>query len=101
MLHPDGTRTNHSLHAIDDAADTLRFARVSFEASDPDATSIYDLRGSQTPSYVGRSHSAARRRLIRATRQDIRGLREAIAAGWDVGPELAHEERRLVSLLGE
>ena len=75
---------------IDEAADTLRFVRIS-----PDATSIYDI----IPPAVRRLDRAAiRRRLIRATRQDIAGLREAVAAGWDIGPELAHEERRLASL---
>lgn len=49
-----------------------------------------------TARHVGRS--AARRRQIRATRQGIAGLRDAIDEGWDVGPELAHEERRLASL---
>lgn len=84
---------------IDDAADTLRFVRPNFDfeaPTDPDATSIYDLRAAPPPRYVGRS--AARRRLIRATRHDIAGLRDAIEAGWDVGPELAHEERRLAAL---
>ena len=83
---------------IDDAADTLRFRpNLALEApTDPDATSIYDLRTPSPPRYVGRT--AARRRQIRATRQDIAGLRDAIAAGWDVGPELAHEQRRLAAL---
>jgi hypothetical protein len=74
-----------------DAADTLRFTRVG-----PDATSIYDLRSAPSPRYVGRS--AARRSLIWAMRKDIAGLRDLIVAGWDVGPELAHEERRLAAL---
>jgi hypothetical protein len=79
-------------NTTDDAADTLRFRRIG-----PDATSIYDLRG--TPRYVGRTNrSAARRRLIRSTRQEIAGLREALASGWDVGPELAYEEGRLAAL---
>jgi hypothetical protein len=93
MLHLDTNDTN------DDAADTLRF-RPILDADvplDPDATSIYDLRPAPPPRYVGRS--AARRRQIRATRQDIAGLRDAIDAGWDVGPELAHEERRLAALV--
>ena len=76
--------------AANDAAITGRFMRV-----DPDATSIYDLRPA-TPRYVGRS--PARRRLIRDTRENLARLREAIAAGWDVGPELAHEERYLATL---
>jgi hypothetical protein len=102
-----------------DAADTLRFARpdLNFDgATDPDATSIWDLGhelvheeyrldaldaadSAVTARYIGRSRrSVARRRLIRTTRQDLAGLRDAIAAGWDVGPELAHEERRLAAL---
>jgi len=36
--------------------------------------------------------------LPRATRHDVARLREAIASSWDVGPELAHEERRLATL---
>jgi len=92
MMHFDDTST------IDDAADTLRFSRALDAPADPDATSIYDLRGVPAPRYVGRS-AVRRRRLIRATRQDIAGLRAAISAGWDVGPELAHEERRLSALM--
>ncbi len=85
---------------IDDAADTLPFGRfdpATEEPTDPDGTSIYDLRPAPPPRYVGRS--AARQRLIRSTRQEIAGLRAAIAAGWDVGPELMHEERRLAALV--
>lgn len=103
----------------DEAADTLRFPRLGLDfdsATDPDATSIWDLRSERaheesnlfaldaadavvTSRYVGQTRrSAARRRLIRATQQDIAGLRDAIAEGWDVGPELAHEERRLAVL---
>lgn len=84
---------------IDDAADTLPFGRFdphTEEPTIPDGTSIYDLRPAPPPRYVGRS--VARRRQIRATRQSIAGLRDAIAAGWDVGPELAHEQRRLAAL---
>jgi len=84
---------------IDDAADTLRFRRIGFDTevpTDPDATSMYDL--SPTPVvYVGRS-TARRRRQIRDTRENILRLREALAAGWDIAPELAHEERRLAAL---
>lgn len=106
-----------TLDTSDDAADTSRFARLDLDdATDPDATSIWDLghelaheesalyalddaNSAVTARYVGRSRRvAARRRQIRATRQDIAGLRDAIAAGWDVGPELAHEERRLAAL---
>lgn len=86
---------------IDDAADTLRFVRPNYDLdapTDPDATSIYDLRSAPPPRYVGRTRAVAQRRLIRSTRQEIAGLRDAIAAGWDVGPELAHVERRLASL---
>ncbi len=69
-------------------------------ATDPDATSIYVLEPEVTAHYVGQSpRAAARRRQIRATRQDIEGLREAFDEGWDVGPELAHEERRLAALV--
>jgi hypothetical protein len=80
---------------IDDAADTLRFRPISdVEApTDPDATSIYDLRAAPPTR-----HAATHRRLIRSVRRDLAGLRDAVAAGWDVGPELAHEERRLAAL---
>lgn len=79
--------------AVDDAADTLRFIPVIAA----DATSIYDII---TPPAVRRLDRAAirRNRLIRSTRHDVARLREAIVAGWDVGPELAHEERRLAAL---
>lgn len=86
----------------DDAADTLRFRRVDldFEApADPDATSIYDLTPSPV-SYVGRSRvSPRRRRQIRDTRENVLRLRAALAAGWDIAPELAHEEQRLSGLM--
>ena len=87
---------------IDDAADTLRFARPDFlfrdEApTDPDATGIYELAPTAPPRYVGRS--PRRRRQIRDTRENVLRLRESVAEGWDIGPELAHEERRLSALL--
>jgi hypothetical protein len=75
---------------VDDAADTLRFIPIS-----ADATSIYDI----TPCHVDRT-AAHRRLLIRTTRHDISRLRKALAAGWDVGPELAYEERCLAALEG-
>lgn len=88
-----------------ESADTLRFTRVDLDATSdaalhPDATGIYDIRSMPPARYVGRSarSSDGRRRLARATRQDVARLREAIAEGWDVGPELAHEERRLAAL---
>ena len=84
----------------DDAADTLRFVRPDFvfEAStDPDATSIYDL--TPTPVHrVDRERSPRRRRQLRVTRENVLRLREALAEGWNIGPELAHEERRLAAL---
>ena len=85
---------------IDDAADTLRFVRpdFAFEAeADPDATSIYDLTPAPSPRYVGRS-AVRRRRQIRDTRENVLRLREALAEGWNIAPELAHEERRLAAL---
>jgi hypothetical protein len=88
------------LDDIDDAADTLRFRRVNFDfdaPTDPDATSIYDLTPTPVPArYVGLS--PRRRRQLRDTRENVLRLREAIAEGWDIGPELAHEERRLSAL---
>jgi hypothetical protein len=89
MLHFDDT---DFINDTDEAADTARFYRI-----DPDATSIYDL----TPPAVLRLDHAAirrRRRLIRTTRQDVVRLREALASGWEIAPELAHEERRLAAL---
>lgn len=74
---------------IDEAAATFRFIRI-----DPDATSIYDI----TPAVRRLDRAAVRRRLIRETRRDIAGLRVARASGWDIGPELAYEERRLIAL---
>ena len=92
MMQLDGTDTT------DDAADTLRMPRFDFEApTDPDATSIYDLRPAPSPRYVGRT-AVRRRRQLRDTRENVLRLREALAAGWDIAPELAHEERRLAAL---
>lgn len=82
-------KLEHSVD-VDDAAITARFVPIN-----ADATSIYDI----TSCHVDRA-AARRRRLIRTTRRDVARLREAIAAGWDVGPELAHEERRLAALEG-
>jgi len=72
----------------DDAADTLRFSRI--DLLDPDTTSIYDIRA--------QSEVLARRRQIRSTEQLIEGLRNAIAEGWNVGPELVYAERQLAQL---
>ena len=89
----------------DDAADTLRFTPIDlydFEMpTDPDATAIYDLNifHTQSVGYVGQSSASLdRRHQIRSARQLIEGLREAIAEGWDVGPELVYAERRLAAL---
>lgn len=94
--------TDDILDDVDDAADTLRFTRpnFAFEApTDPDATSIYDLTPTPVPArYVGRS--PRRRRQIRDTRENILRLREALAAGWEIGPELAHEEQLFRALVG-
>lgn len=83
----------------DDAADTLRFVRRNFDSeapTDPDATSIYLLTPTTARPDV---RSARRRRRIRDTRENVQRLREALANGWDIAPELAHEERRLSALL--
>ena len=86
---------------LDDAADTLRFVRPDFAfdaPTDPDATSIYDLTPTPVPArYVG--SSPLRRRQLRDTRENILRLHEALAAGWDIGPELAHEEQRFCALV--
>jgi hypothetical protein len=89
-----------------DAADTLRFSPIDlfdFEPpTDPDMTAIYDLSTATAQlsvGYVGQSTaSLTRRRQIRSTRQLIEGLRDAIAEGWDVGPELVYAERQLAAL---
>ena len=90
-------------HSIDDgaadAADTLRFARQGFDSeapTDPGTTAIYNLGSPGTKGHSRRS--AARRRQIRDTRENVLRLREALAEGWEIGPELAHEERRLAAL---
>ena len=96
MMHIDTSDTADT----DDAADTLRFTRIDFvdEApTDPDATSIYDLTPPPVPArYVG--SSPRRRRQLRDTRENVLRLREALVAGWDIGPELAYEERQLSAL---
>ena len=87
---------------LDNPEDTLRFARLGssfdFEApTDPDATSIYDLTPTPVPArYVG--SSPRRRRQLRDTRANVLRLRDALSDGWDIGPELAHEEQRLAAL---
>ena len=84
---------------IDDAADTLRFVRPDFAfdaPTDPDATSIYDLRAAPPSRYVG--CSPRRRRQLRDTRENVLRLREALADGWDIAHELAHEEQQLAAL---
>jgi hypothetical protein len=82
---------------LDDAADTLRFVRLDLDGdTDPDVTSIYDFSAARR-RHVGRS-VARRLRLVRETRQNVARLREALASGWDIGPELAHEERQLAAL---
>jgi hypothetical protein len=79
-----------NLDTTDEAAVTARFARL-----DLDTTKVVTARcRSRNTKHV--QHVLGR--LIRAARQDIARLREAIAAGWDIGPELAHEERRLAAL---
>ena len=89
--------TQHDTADFDEAADTLRFVRPDFDfetPTDPDATSIWDLAPTPVPRV-----SPHRRRKIRDTRENILRLRAAMAEGWDIGPELAYEERRLTDLL--
>jgi len=67
--------------------------------TDPDATSFYDIAQTEPPIYFGiQRASDARRCMIRDARRGIESLRDAIASGWDVGPELAHEEQLLAAL---
>jgi hypothetical protein len=96
------TTDDYDYDVLDDAADTLRFTRigaVDFDdeaPTDPDQTSIWDIT---TPVMARAPRVAARRRRqIRDTRENILRLRAALAAGWDIAPELAHEERRLAVL---
>ena len=76
------------------------------DTSDTDATAIIDIRGvnwldRDTTSTCLRTLSpgvVSRRRLIMEIRLGVAGLRAALASGWDIGPELAYEERRLAAL---
>lgn len=92
--------TTDDYDALDDAADTLRFRRdFNFDdeaPTDPDATSIWDI-ATPVMAHAPR-RTAERRRKIRDTRENILRLQEALAAGWDVAPELAYEERQLAVL---
>src|SRR3982751_1464649 len=62
----------------------------------PGATGIYDLRPASTSRQA--THRA---RIIRAARAEVTGLREALAAGWDVALEVAHQEQLLAELEDE
>ena len=75
-----------SAYTIDDAADTLRMPVPCFEAP--------------TERHVDRSAARRRRQLrqLRDTRVNVLRLREALANGWDIAPELEYEEQRLVAL---
>ncbi len=89
-------------NVIDEASNASSFTRQSFDSeapTDPDATSFYDLTPAPPRNIPLERARRLHRRLICAARQDIAGLREALASGWDVGPELAYEEQRLVTLL--
>jgi hypothetical protein len=102
-LDPDGTsiydirsipydvdRVGHNVRSASDET------TLAVGCDDLDATSIYIRRLSCS---TGRGDlTAARRHQIRAARQDIAGLRAALSSGWDIGPELAYEERRLAEL---
>ena len=84
-----------------DAADTLRFVRPSFDSeapTDPDATSIYLLTPTARPDVRS---ARRRRRRIRDTRENVLRLREALANGWDIAPELAHEEQKLAAMMSK
>lgn len=50
--------------------------------------------------YIGQTkHSLAR--YIRAARQDLAGLHDALDMGWDVSHAITQEERRLAKLARE
>jgi hypothetical protein len=73
------TRTTADYDDDGDAADTLRFARLDFDAeapTDPDATAIYNLHDATTSGLATRR----RRRQIRDTRENLLRLQEALAA---------------------
>lgn len=82
--------------------------RVDLEdTSNPDAASILDIRSVDWDDVLDTTSicirvlspgALAHRRLIMEIRQGLVGLRAALASGWDIGPELAYEERRLAAL---
>lgn len=89
--------------STDDAADTQRMLCPDFDFDRdtdvmPVAVPIYDIGSTYPESRLASDRAAARRLLIHGTRQNIARLRDALSSGWDVGPELAYEVRRLVSL---
>lgn len=71
---------------------TIRAMGLAADYDDLEATSIY-IRTSPVAVDLD-----AWRRQIREARRDIAGLRAALVSGWDVGPKLAYEERRLAAL---
>lgn len=98
-----------------DPCDSALIVHAMFDEDrlDPDGTSLIDIHGTgfdvdeDTTAICIRPlprnpvtcpSTKSRRRLILAARQDIAGLRAALAAGWEIGPELAYEERRLAVL---
>jgi len=87
----------------DDAADTQRMLCPDFDFDGdtdvmPVAVPICDIGSTYPESRLASDRAAARRLLIHGTRQNITRLRDALRSGWDVGPELAYEVRRLVAL---
>jgi hypothetical protein len=64
-----------------------------------DTTAIYDVRAVPTRARYVRERMNSRSRAICAVRRDVDRLRDAFADGWDVGPALVHQERRLAMLV--
>lgn len=93
MLH-----RNMDTCPIDEAPDARRFVDPTFDSEAPTHPGVpaYDLRGH--PGARSREH-AERRHQIRALRKNILRLRERLTEGWDIAPELAHEERQLAALI--
>lgn len=104
-LDPDGTSiydVRSTPYDVDRVGHDVRSdpdeTALAVGCDDLDVTSIYIRKFPRATEWS--DLTAARRHQIRAARQDIAGLRAALASGWDIGLELAYEERRLAALEG-